>query len=227
MPPDRRPREFLFEPARYKNDPAVMRMSPPARGLYIMLFCEGWDMPEVGVFPDDDVLLAMLARTDLETWLELRNQVATAYDTVSRPGFWVQKGTVETYESQKLWIESKIEAGRRGGLASGKVRRSSASSSSSSRLRTKRSGRVGVGGVGVGRVLTEKQSEKSFDSVLLPDSDTGNGAAAPVPLAAGIVRNSSLKPTIHPDAQAQIEAMHQAGLIDQPQAIDETHFENT
>jgi hypothetical protein len=224
---DRRPRGFLFEPARFKNDPAVMRMSPAARGLYAMLFCEGWDMPEAGVFPADDQLLAAFARTELSTWLQLRNEVATAYDTASRPGFWVQKGTVETCEAQKLWIDSRIESGRLGGIASGKARRSTPSSRGSTTasstpeapleapLEAKRSGRVGVGGGGVGRVLTEKAKRKDSDS--MPASTSGNGQVQTVRTRTG--------KTLTPEASAQIQAMRDAGLLPPTPLADETHFE--
>lgn len=65
------------------------------------------------------------------------------------------------------------------------------------------------------RWRSKKLEEEEKDSSLLPlsDSDAGNGPAAPVPVAASIVRNSSLE-TVHPDAQAQIEAMRQTYGLD-------------
>lgn len=169
-----RAREFLFEPSRFKNDPAVMRMTLAARGAYAILFCEAWDMPEPGVLPDDDGLLATLSRTDFESWMGLRNEVKNAFDLENRPGFWVQNGLVATYESQKSWYANQIEAGRKGGLKG----------------RYKARLRLAVP-QGEGReveVLTTKEKEKDSSSVPLtepisPKSQNGQvnpGRARPV-----------------------------------------------
>ena len=111
-----RARQFLFEPARLKNDPAVMSMTLEERGAYLVLFCEGWDMPEPGVFPDDDNLLAMYARVDIETWGELRQGISKAFDKALRPGFWIQKGTLETHRKQEEWFARQASLGSKGGL---------------------------------------------------------------------------------------------------------------
>jgi uncharacterized protein YdaU (DUF1376 family) len=177
-----RAREFLFEPARFKNDPAVMRMSVVGRGAYAILFCEGWDMAEPGVLPADDVLLAILARVDDETWVEIRDEVAAAYDTVTRPGFWVQRGTVETHRAQREWFEGRVEAGRMGGIASGKQRRSTGSStgsstaSSSASSETKRLGVVRLGEVlkvedGESTPLAENPAVEVVEEILKPKEE--------------------------------------------------------
>lgn len=200
--------EFLFEPARFKNDPAIMRMSLPARGAFAILFCEGWDMPEPGILPDDDTMLAVFARTDLESWLEVRNEVATAYDTLSRPGFWIQRGTVATYALQQQYFAQQAAHGRKGGLKR-------ASRRAVAGPKRPDSGIVGVEGLGVvGEVLTEKRSEKAFDSSL--GSGSGNGHVQTV--------RSRTGRTLLPEAQAQIDAMKTAGMISDPKS-DETHFE--
>lgn len=113
---NQRAREFLFEPTRFKNDPAVMGMTLAAKGAYIALFCECWDMPEPGILPSDDNLLAILARCDPQDWEEVRDEVAAAFDTKSMPGFWIQKGLRATYEQQTAWYERQSELGRQGGL---------------------------------------------------------------------------------------------------------------
>ena len=190
-----RAREFLFEPARFKNDLAVMNMTLAGRGAYAILFCECWDMPEPGVLPDDDVMLATFARTDLDSWRDVREEVSKAFDTTSRPGFWVQRGTVETYERQCGYFETKEVAGRQGGIASGearrKQRRSRRSSTGSSSIEP-----VGV----VGVVGVEKEKDSCSDSKPLSDSDGGgsqNRSQA----------NWSQPRTNHPGALAQIEAL--------------------
>lgn len=163
-----RARTFLFEPSRFKNDSAVMKMSLPARGAYAILFCEAWDMPEPGVLPDDDDLLCVLSRTDPESWSEVRDEVATAFDTESTPGFWVQKGLVATYESQKSWYSNQVESGRIGGLKA----------AYKGRLKGASRPAVAIGKGREGKVLTEEKKEKDSDSV--PVSESDNGQVNPV-----------------------------------------------
>ena len=203
-----RAREFLFEPSRFKNDPAVMKMSLPARGAYAILFCEAWDMPEPGVMPDDDSLLAVLARTDPESWLEVRDEVATAFDTTSSPGLWIQRGTVATYEKQQQYFTEQAEHGRKGGLKR-------ASRVATASLKGRSSGIVGVDGV----VGVEKEKEKASDSVPL----TSLSSPARVPLAAA---SFAIAPGEEPPRPtAQIEALRQSGQLSRPRPSDENWFD--
>lgn len=66
------------------------------------------------------------------------------------------------------------------------------------------------------RWRSKKLEKEEKDSRLLPlsDSDTWNGPAAPVPVAARIVLNSSLETDIHPDARAQIEELRSTYGLD-------------
>ena len=92
-------------------------MSDAARGCYSMLFTAGWDMPEVGVFPADDRVLARLAMTTDEGWASVRDQVALAFDTTIRPGYWVQRGLVRTKRAQDRFAGGQVAAGRRGAMS--------------------------------------------------------------------------------------------------------------
>jgi hypothetical protein len=112
-----RAHRFLFEPARFKNDPAVQKMVPAALGGYAILWCEGWDQVEPGVFLDDDRILARLARLSPEEWVLYRPQIVEAFDTTSRPGFWIQKGTVATHEAQRERFRAKSASGKAGANA--------------------------------------------------------------------------------------------------------------
>lgn len=111
MSRSRRAMSFLFEPARFKNDEAVRMMSLEARGAYAILFCELWDQPEPGVVPDDDRLLASLARATPEEWVRIGSDVRRAFDAQQRPGYLVQRGLVATVKAQDRFIASQSHAG--------------------------------------------------------------------------------------------------------------------
>jgi uncharacterized protein YdaU (DUF1376 family) len=109
----------LFDPKRFADDTVVQSFSTlTAAGAYVFLLCAAWDQAEPGVLPASDRILAGLARATTAEWELVREDVARAFDTVSRPGFWVQKGLVRTYQAQSEFIEKKRSAGvARAGLA--------------------------------------------------------------------------------------------------------------
>jgi len=86
-------------------------MSLEARGAYAILFCELWDQPEPGVVPDDDRLLASLARATPEEWGRIANDVRRAFDAQERPGYLIQRGLVATVKAQDRFIASQSHAG--------------------------------------------------------------------------------------------------------------------
>lgn len=102
---------FLFEPMRFYRDPKVMAMSVPARGVYAMLFCAGWELPEPGVYPNDDRVLAQLAMCSPREWSKLKAEVASAFEV--QPDVWVQKGLVRTRQAQVDYLDGQAEAGRK------------------------------------------------------------------------------------------------------------------
>ena len=108
----RRANSFLLEPRRYVTDRAIVGMSDAGRGCYSMLFMNGWDQPEVGVYPDDDRVLAQFAMTSPENWAVVRAEVALAFDLNSRPGWWVQKGLVKSLRAQDVYMRRQSAAGR-------------------------------------------------------------------------------------------------------------------
>jgi uncharacterized protein YdaU (DUF1376 family) len=95
----KRCRSFLFEPSAFLNDPAVLRMTLQEVGAYSILLFTLWDMPKPGVIEDNDVVLARASRSGAE-WPSLRLGISRAFDTVSKPGFWVQKRLASTFASQ-------------------------------------------------------------------------------------------------------------------------------
>lgn len=115
MAKDDQPIEFLFDPMRFVNDEAVRVMVPAELGAYAALFCNGWTQPEPGVIPENDRLLALLARCTPEEWAVVRPAVARCYDLEARPGFWVQRGTVATAALRRERLEHARAAGAKGG----------------------------------------------------------------------------------------------------------------
>lgn len=120
----RRAQSFLFEPAAFAGDPAVIAMSPMEVGAYIMLLCAAWSLPEPGVIPDNDTALSYLTRTGPD-WPKCRAAVSRAFDTESRPGFWVQKRMVATHRQQSGWFARHSLAGSLGGKAKAANRKAS------------------------------------------------------------------------------------------------------
>lgn len=92
-----RSQRFLFNPAQFINDEAVLSMSLEARGAYIALFCSAYDQQEPGVLPGDPRNLALLARCTPEEWSRVTSQVTLAFDTVTRPGKWIQQGMIRSF----------------------------------------------------------------------------------------------------------------------------------
>lgn len=118
MPEGRKPRQndFFFSPRDYLRDPAIvaMRCRLDARGAYSTMLLELWDQDEPGVAPDDDAVLAGLAWATPEEWAKVRALVARAFDTTSRPGFWVQKRMVREYRRQSEYHRERSNSGKRG-----------------------------------------------------------------------------------------------------------------
>jgi uncharacterized protein YdaU (DUF1376 family) len=129
-----------FDVDDYLQDEAVMGMAADTEGLYIRLLCRSWKSSTPGVIPerlfgvmcedhritdqyrvlwgdefqklDNDCLPAvgpeMIADLRLD---EIKNQLRAAFDTASKPGFWVQKRMVADFKR----LSAVYEAQRRGG----------------------------------------------------------------------------------------------------------------
>ena len=117
MPRAPRASSFLFEPSRFRNDPAVLAMTPEARGAYAMLLCAAWEQHEPGVInPATDAVLAQLAMVTMRTWKRIRNQIVPAFE-ISTSGKWRQRGLIESFRKQTEYVDSQRASGRKGGLA--------------------------------------------------------------------------------------------------------------
>jgi len=106
---DRAP-SFQFYPRDFVSDPAVLGMSLAACGAYIRLLCAAWVQEDVGVLPDDDVLLARWAQATRGEWKRIRPEVAAAFDC-SQPGVWRQRRMVVEREKQLERFQRASEAG--------------------------------------------------------------------------------------------------------------------
>lgn len=116
MPNGRAPRQhdFFFSPRDYLNDPSVLAMGTLARGAYSTLLFALWDQPEPGISPGSDAVLCTLARTTTAEWLEVRDQVAAAFDLSARPGYWVQKRMVYEHGRQSSFHDLRSRLGKAG-----------------------------------------------------------------------------------------------------------------
>jgi len=84
-------RSIEFDPKDYLSDPAVRAMSLEERGAYTTLLFQIWHQKEPGVVKDEDRSMAFLAWATPEEWARVKPAVMRAFDTESRPGWWVQK----------------------------------------------------------------------------------------------------------------------------------------
>jgi len=128
-----------FDVDDYLQDEAVMGMDADTEGLYIRLLCRSWKSATPGVIPErlfgvmceehriteqyrvlwgdkfrelDETMLEigpeMIADLRLES---IKDQMRPAFDTVSSPGFWVQKRMMADFKR----LSAIYEAKRRGG----------------------------------------------------------------------------------------------------------------
>lgn len=162
---------FLFEPARFKHSPEVMAMCPEARGLYAILFCSAWDMPEPGVVPSDPAILASLSFATTEQWACHGPAIAKAFDTMSRPSHWVQSGLVETHRAQTRTNKARSIAGKRGADALHGKAVGGQAMTPTPKLVTATVGGAGSGvgsGVGVGDGESKAESEPKTRAASVP-----------------------------------------------------------
>ena len=99
MAKDRAP-SFQWYPDDFENDPAVVAMGLMACGAFTHLLNVAWNMTEPGVLEANDRLLARWAKATPGEWRRIRPEVERAFDTESRPGFWVQKRMVSERAQQ-------------------------------------------------------------------------------------------------------------------------------
>lgn len=115
MAKDRAP-SFQWYPLDFEGDPAVVAMCLASVGAYTHLLNAAWNMEEPGVLKADDRLLARWAKATPREWAKVRPEIEPAFDTESRPGFWVQKRMVAERADQVRRFRSASEAGRKANM---------------------------------------------------------------------------------------------------------------
>jgi uncharacterized protein YdaU (DUF1376 family) len=75
-----RPPFFAFYPADFANDINVEAMSTRAVGAYILLLCKAWQSDPPGSLPNNDQILARLARLDAVEWAEVSAGVLACFE---------------------------------------------------------------------------------------------------------------------------------------------------
>lgn len=85
-------------------------------GAYLLLLLTAWRTPDCSL-PDDDVMLARFAGTDLRTW-KVQKHVVMQFFTMGEDGRWRQK----RLSAERAYVVDKsrkrASAGRQGGIAS-------------------------------------------------------------------------------------------------------------
>jgi uncharacterized protein YdaU (DUF1376 family) len=76
---DKRPPFFAFYPADFANDIHVEAMSTLQVGAYMLLLCKAWQAEPPASLPNDDQILARLARLDPEVWAEVKAAVLVPF----------------------------------------------------------------------------------------------------------------------------------------------------
>jgi len=109
MPRTKRAQRFLFDPDKFYHDPAVQKMSLPARGAHAMLVCASWHQKVPGVFVADDRILASLAMCTHDEWRQVKDEVEKAF-TVTRDT-WELSGVtqvkIEQDKKRDAWVNRK------------------------------------------------------------------------------------------------------------------------
>src|SRR4051812_39024339 len=66
------PPVFAFYPGGFSSDPHVEAMSTLQVGAYMLLLCKAWQAEPPASLPNDDQILARLARVDPDVWAEIK-----------------------------------------------------------------------------------------------------------------------------------------------------------
>lgn len=107
---------FQFYPNDWLSSSTVACMTNEQRGCYMMLLCYCW---RDGALPDDDEMLASLARLPIERWQAIKGGVLRAL-TLTEDG-WVN----ERLEAERLKQQAFRHKSSEAGKASARTRRSS------------------------------------------------------------------------------------------------------
>ena len=111
-----RPPFFAFYPADFAGDITVEAMTTLQVGAYILLLCKAWQADPPASLPNDDAVLARLARLTPAEWSEVKAGVLSPF-SLGTDNRWHQKRLRQEYEKAKALIKDRAKAGRSGAQA--------------------------------------------------------------------------------------------------------------
>lgn len=109
-----RPSFFAFYPADFANDIHVEAMSTLQVGAYVLLLCKAWQSDPPASLPNDDQILARLARVDAVIWQEIKAGVLVPF-RLGTDGKLHSKRLRQEYEAAQKRMRIAKENGRKGG----------------------------------------------------------------------------------------------------------------
>jgi uncharacterized protein YdaU (DUF1376 family) len=108
-----RPRYFAFYPADFAGDINVEAMTTLQVGAYILLLCKAWQADPPASLPNDDAVLARLARLTPAEWSEAKAGVLSPF-VLGTDDRWHQKRLRQEYETARALIRKRAKAGEVG-----------------------------------------------------------------------------------------------------------------
>ena len=108
---------FAFYPKDFADDIDVCSMSTLAVGAYILLLCKSWQSDPPCSLPNDDQILARLARLDAVSWAEVRSGVLSPFTMEADGSRWHQKRLRTEYNKAVAAMKQRSERARKGGQA--------------------------------------------------------------------------------------------------------------
>jgi uncharacterized protein YdaU (DUF1376 family) len=111
-----KPPYFPMYPKDLMGDDLVRVMDTMEFGAYVRLLCAAWVATPACTVPDDDTELARLAGLSNAQWNRAKSRVMRPWKRLKN-GRWVQPRLMKEFRRVAKQKASKIEAGRKGGLA--------------------------------------------------------------------------------------------------------------
>jgi uncharacterized protein YdaU (DUF1376 family) len=111
-----RPPFFAFYPADFAGDINVEAMTTLQVGAYILLLCKAWQADPPASLPNDDAVLARLARLTPAEWSEAKAGVLSPF-VLGADNRWHQKRLRKEFETAKAKSKKRAAAGAAGANA--------------------------------------------------------------------------------------------------------------
>ncbi|AMV24553.1 hypothetical protein VT84_09170 [Gemmata sp. SH-PL17] len=170
-----RPPYFAFYPTDFANDINVEAMSTLQVGAYMLLLCKAWQAEPPASLPNDDQVLARLARLDAVTWAEVKAGVLVPF-RLGTDGRLHSKRLRREYDEALKRMKLAREHGRAGAEKRWTGGRTGATANANSHpigvaIATPMPGHCPSNAI-------QSQREKEEEKTPLPPPERGSGAAA-------------------------------------------------